>query len=390
MFISNKDNCCFKYIFDRFIESKENKEKKIRNIIPIKCRRSINLYDSPPLIGLKKYDNKSYVNSILQCLSQTESLTNYFLKKSIEELDNNQILGANNVDFPLTNAYYELIQNLWPNLSKHEKGASFSSNNFMEIFEKDSQINLTHPGAYKEFIILILNKIHNEKKKFLPEKKIDIKEPKDECNRQIAFNYYINDFIKETSIISDLFFGHIETISTCFICKRLCYSKSQIRYSYEKFNCLIFPLEKINNNKYNNYFVTLEDCFKYNLKQSNIECKYCHYPSKQAYYFIFPTILILILDRGNENLSNIKLIFEEIIDITQYSIQAVGTDKDKKIYNLYAVLAHIDQNHFVALCKNPKDNNWYRFDDENIVQINDFQKEVINFGNPDILFYQKI
>lgn len=258
----------------------------------------------------------------------------------------------------------------------------------MEIFEKNNQINLNHPGAYKKFIILILNKIHNEKKKFLPEKIIDIKEPKDECNRQIAFNYYINDFIKETSIISDLFFGHIETISTCLNCQRLCYFKKQTRFSYEKFNCLIFPLEKIYYNKYNNNFVKLEDCFKYNLKQIDTKCKLCNNPSKQAYYIIFPKILILILDRGNKNLSKIKLIFEETIDITQYSVENRG--KDKIIYYLYAVLAHIDQNHFVALCKNPKDKTWYRFDDENIVQINDFQKEVINFGNPDILFYQNI
>jgi len=58
MLISNKDNCCFKYIFDRFIENKENKEKKIKIIIPKKCRGPLDLYDSPPLIGLKKYDKK--------------------------------------------------------------------------------------------------------------------------------------------------------------------------------------------------------------------------------------------------------------------------------------------------------------------------------------------
>jgi hypothetical protein len=191
---------------------------------------------------------------------------------------------------------------------------------------------------------------------------------------------------EETSIISDLFSGHIRTTNTCSYCPKLFYSKSQKQYSFSKFNCLIFPLKEIFN--FNKNDVTLDDCFEYNQKVNNIYCEICGYPSlKTSQICVSPTILILILDRGKEDISNVKLKFKENIDITRFVLLK---DEDKLSYDLYAVLTHFNQNHFVALCKNPVNKKWYKFDDESIAQINDFETEVINFGNPDILFYQKI
>ena len=106
--------------------------------------------------------------------------------------------------------------------------------------------------------------------------------------------------------------------------------------------------------------------------------------------FIGPNILVLILNRGKENISDVKLQFSEKIDITQY---VLNRDKPQLIYNLYGVITHIGQNgpnsHFVASCKSSIDGNWYRFNDAIINPITNIQKEVIEFGTPYILFYQK-
>ena len=63
------------------------------------------------------------------------------------------------------------------------------------------------------------------------------------------------------------------------------------------------------------------------------------------------------------------------------------------IYNLYGVITHIgqsgDNDYFIASCKNHIDNKWYRFNDAMIRPITNIQKEVIEFGDPLILFYQK-
>ena len=385
---SKNKNCFYDYIFDKFIKIKdENKTKKIKDIIIIKCRGAINLYTSPPLIGLKKNSSKNYLNSTLQCLSQTEPLTNYFLRKTIEELNGNIIRGSNDKDFPISNAYYELIQNLW---STKENASSFSTKHLMKRIAKINlnKLDLDQPGAYKEFIILFLNNIHNELKRHLKSKENNIKEPKDKYNRKITCSYYVNDFAKSLSIISDVFTGHIETTNKCLNCQRLCFSRSQISFSYIKFNYLIFPLEEINNYNYNNnkYYVTLDDCFEYNQKEKPSFCEDCHYypATRTSKIFLAPINLILILDRGKENLSNIKLKIEKTYDITRF---VLNKDKEKVIYNLYAVLTHFDQNHFIALCKSPVNNNWYKFDDETIEQID--EKEVIKFDCPDILFYTK-
>ena len=106
--------------------------------------------------------------------------------------------------------------------------------------------------------------------------------------------------------------------------------------------------------------------------------------------FSSPNVLVLILNRGKGNIYDVKLDFTETIDLTQFVLQK---DKPQMIYNLYGVITHIGQSgpsaHFMASCKSPIDNKWYRFNDAMINPINNIQKEVIEFGTPYILFYQK-
>ena len=223
-----------------------------------------------------------------------------------------------------------------------------------------------------------------------------------------AFNYFFNDFRKETSIISDIFFGFNETTNECLYCKNMYNAQglnSPICYNYGIFNCLIFPLEEVKNmkNMQNNYInnnrVSLYDCFYYNQKTDYFtgdNRNYCNI-CKQLYdsiyiskIFVSPNVLVLILNRGRGNIYDVKLDFIETIDITQFVQQK---DRPQLIYNLYGVITHIGQSgpnaHFVASCKSPIDNKWYRYNDAFVNPINNLQKEVIEFGTPYILFYQK-
>ena len=104
--------------------------------------------------------------------------------------------------------------------------------------------------------------------------------------------------------------------------------------------------------------------------------------------FVGGNILVLILNRGKGNIFDVKLYFSEIIDITQFVLRK---DKPQITYSLHGVITHIGQSgpsaHFVASCKSPIDNCWYRYNDALVSPINNLQKEVIDFGNPYILFY---
>ena len=63
------------------------------------------------------------------------------------------------------------------------------------------------------------------------------------------------------------------------------------------------------------------------------------------------------------------------------------------IYDLYGVISNINLSglspHFIASCKSPVDNKWYRYNDAIVSPITNIQKDVIDFGIPCILFYQK-
>ena len=103
--------------------------------------------------------------------------------------------------------------------------------------------------------------------------------------------------------------------------------------------------------------------------------------------FVSPNILILVLDKA----FNVKLNFNERIDITQYVLLK---DKPKLLYDLYGVISHIGKgspnSYFVASCKSPVNNKWYRYNDALVNPINNLQREVIDFETPYILFYQKV
>ena len=145
--------------------------------------------------------------------------------------------------------------------------------------------------------------------------------------------------------------------------------------------------------------LSIYECLYYNQKselftgENKNFCNKCNQYSDSIYetkIYIGPNILILILNRENENSYDVKIDFSENIDITQFVLMK---DIPKISYNLYGVITHIDKSgpnaHFVASCKSPNDNKWYRYNDEIVYLINNFQKEVIDFGNPYILFYKK-
>ena len=393
------------------INNNNNSHKVVKkNIEP----EPIKLYAKPTLIGLNNIGATCFMNATLQCLSQTEALTNYFLKeKNKTKIINNNIAKENKNDYQLSPVYLELIQKLW----EVNGPKSFSPNNFMKrINDMNPLFKRGEAGDAKDFIIFILEQLHRELKmpvKSSQNNKVE-EIPLNQYDKMNAFNNFFEEFKKETSILTDTFFGFNETTNICLYCKNEYNSKGMenpICYNYGIFNVLIFPLEEVKNMKMNilkqnninmiqNNQVNLYECFSYNEKtdlftgENKNYCNICkqlydsHYTSK---IFISPNVLILILNRGKNNIFKVKLDFQQTIDITDFIIQK---EKPRIKYNLYGVITHLGESgpnaHFVASCKSPVDGNWYRYNDAFVDPINNFQKDVYDYGNPYILFYQKV
>ena len=187
------------------------------------------------------------MNSVLQCLSQTKELTNYFLsEKNKENIINNNISLKNKKDFQLSPIYLELIKKLW-NINGPK---SFSPNTFMNNIEKMNPIfKAGQAGDAKDFIIFIIEQLHKELKQPIKNNTSN-KQTLNQYDRISAFNYFFDYFKKECSIISDIFYGFNETTNECLYCKNNYNSKRSydfICYNYGIFYCLIFPLEEVKN-----------------------------------------------------------------------------------------------------------------------------------------------
>ena len=385
-------------------------KKLNEQLLKIKRVNPFILYSSPTLIGLNNIGATCFMNSTLQCLSQTKALTYFFLNESNKDrIINNNIALENKNNNQLSPIYLELIQKLW----EIDGPKSFSPKTFMNTVEKMNPLfKQGQAGDAKDFIIFILEQLHKELKQSNNIINQNDNQALNQYDKNMALNYFFNDFKKEGSIISDLFFGFNETTNECLNCKNIYNSQNLINpicYNYGIFNCLVFPLEEVKNWKNNsmqynnmqidNNRVSLYECFFYNQKgdyftgENRNYCNICKQLFDSIYIskiFISPNILVIILNRGRGNIYDVKLDFSEVIDITQFVIQ---TDIPQLIYNLYGVITHIGESgpnaHFVASCKSPIDNKWYRYNDAFVNPITNFQKEVIEFGTPYILFYQK-
>ena len=98
-----------------------------------------------------------------------------------------------------------------------------------------------------------------------------------------------------------------------------------------------------------------------------------------------PNFLIIILNRGIENIFNCKVQIPEMFCPSNY----VANEKNS-YFNLIGVVSHFGESgmgcHFIAFCKHNIDGKWRYYNDS---IVNECQNDFLQKGTPYILFYQK-
>ena len=402
-----------------------------KNIITCKS------FKTPPLIGLENIGATCYMNATLQCMSQTEILTNYFLNENnINKILNNNIAKQNPNLPQLSPSYLNLINNLWK--SKNKKW--FSPTEFRKkIAIMNDLFKEGLPNDAKDLVSFILMQLHEELNLYNKHNNINnnannIQNNLDQHNENLMLQKFVQEFFTvNRSVLSDHFFGITETKIMCSECLRKNRNPNQLpmKFNFQTFNFLIFPLEEVRifrnnkimtnnmnmnminqmninfmyqfNNNMNNMnnitnSVNIYDCFDYYQKEDIFngenamwcnDCKGLFESKNQTIIYTGPNILILMLNRGVGLQYKVKLEYYESINLDKYITKK---DKISMIYDLYGVVTHLgesgDFGHFVASCKSPCDNNWYRYNDAIVNKISNIKSEVIDFGNSYILFYQ--
>ena len=352
-----------------------------------------------PKIGLGNIGATCYMNATLQCLSHTIKLANYLKKKKNEQFIKSK---------KLSKQFLEVIKKLWIK-SYNRNNTYYEPHKFKELI---SNMNPLFKGIQandsKDLINFIIQELHCELNKAKSNQIINLINI-DQSNENQMFMNFLEEFKNnQNSIISDIFYFIVETKTECFNCKQ----KYQMRginypiylYNFQLMYFLTFPLEEVRKYKITRYQcnfndVNLEDCFIYNQKpdilqgENQMWCRNCGQTAPSQYETIIysaPVYLILILNRGKGNIYNIKLNFEEIINIGNFVKMKENQDL---IYHLYAIVTHIGPSsmggHFIAFCKSPIDNKWYKYNDAIVEYVGDFFNNIHNFGVPYILFYEK-
>ena len=265
-------------------------------------------------VGLDKEKNSSCINSVIQCLSNTDDLTTYFINDFYKN-DMNIIdyLIGNGKDLLIN--YYDLIKQMWLG-DKKSKACDALHKEFTKIF-KNVIIFLTKNDNFSnpdEILTHLLNILH--KKLIVNIDNINKKKNKEE--------------VKEKSIITDLFQGVYELSFTCSNCRN-------VSMIYNDFKYLILPIPKKNNILSIKYF-------------NEFECKYMKFilDENSTIKHLKDKAIGNISDKVNHLVSIMSL--TELIDVTAFdtddekllsyttmynSIELVQFDKYKVLTKVY-------------------------------------------------------
>ena len=344
--------------------------------------------------GLNNIGATCYMNATLQCLFYTSELTNYFLNQfKYNPYDKSKLIS---------NEYYKVVKNLW---EKNNINKSYSPDSFKIIL---SQENTLFAGVTandsKDLINFLLEKLHNELNlvdKNTTKKNNYVLTQEDQLYEDRIFNVFLNEFKeKYNSIISNLFYGVLETKSQCQGC-------GKIKFNFQVYSFVEFPLEQVNiycfnMGKRNNYMnnntnpdIDLYECFEYNCKidlmtgDNQMFCNFCNCLCNAMYgtsLYSLPNYLIINLNRGKGAVYKCNVNFPEQLNLFNF----VNLKNSDTVFELYGVICHIgpssNSGHFIAYCKNKIDRKWYKYNDAMVTpcEKNDEYKN----GMPYILFYQ--
>lgn len=330
------------------------------------------------LVGLRNLGNTCFMNSILQCLSNTSELRDYCLK-NIHLMDLNK-----RTNMALMEEFAKLTQSLWTSENNEVVSPSEFRNEIQRFAPKFAGNNQQDA---QEFLRFLLDGLHNEVNRATIQRKVsieDIDHLADDEKARRTWNMYLE---REDSKVVDLFAGQLKSSLTCTVCG----FRSTV---FEPFWDLSIPVAKKSSGE-----VTLKDCLRLFTREDVLDgeerptCNKCKARRKCTKRFSiqrFPQILVLHLKRfSDSNVRASKLstyVDFPLKDLDLREFAAVSGERP--VYNLYAVSNHTGNTlggHYTACCRNPALGEWYSYND---TRVNPMSSSQVRSSNAYVLFYE--
>ncbi|PJF18595.1 hypothetical protein PSACC_01589 [Paramicrosporidium saccamoebae] len=175
----------------------------------------IKLNDTSGLSGLRNLGNTCFMNSALQCLSNCEPLTSFFLHgHHVSQINRSNPIGTGGA---LAEAYGALVKDIWqgngccgnvadPSRFKHILGRF--EHRFMGYHQQDSQ----------ELLSALLDRLHEDVNRIVHKPYIELQDSDGRPDCEIAKESWTNHKLRNDSVVVDNFHGQFRSSVVCPNC----------------------------------------------------------------------------------------------------------------------------------------------------------------------------
>ena len=183
------------------------------------------------LTGLANLGNTCFMNSVLQCLANTDPLVKFFLFEVYwQHLNRKNSLGTRG---RLAEAFADLVQDLW--LGKSRYVAPWDVKNC--VARKAVQFQGFAQHDSQEMLSVLLETMHEDTNAVSKKPYIEMKDSDGRPDEVVAKEFWDALQMRDNSIFVKLFYGQLKSRVNCSIC-------GHVSITFDPFNVLSVPIPR--------------------------------------------------------------------------------------------------------------------------------------------------